>query len=130
MHRSGAKSTLCNVAIKLSPLSLHIFIHSCHFCFAVTWCPSTTLICSSVFFYRSEVKSETCGVRWHVALESKIQLVNCELSPTLLLGHSSLSDIGAIDAYIFWSLLFLLMSHFFCDEWLPFSLECSLFCCF
>ena len=28
LHRSGAKSTLCNVAIKVYPLSLHILIRT------------------------------------------------------------------------------------------------------
>ena len=44
-HRSGDKSTLCNVAIKVSPLLSHIFIRTCTFCFTVTWCPSATSIC-------------------------------------------------------------------------------------
>ena len=33
---------------------------------------------------------------WHVAPESKIQLVNCELSQKFPLGHLSLSEIRAI----------------------------------
>ena len=36
LHRSGAKSTLCNVATKGSPSLSHIFIHTCPYCFAVT----------------------------------------------------------------------------------------------
>ena len=48
---------------------------------------------------------------WHVAPESKIQLVNCELSPKFPLGHLLLPDIRAIDAYIFWSLLLLPLLH-------------------
>ena len=48
---------------------------------------------------------------WHITPESKIQLFNCKLLPTFSLGHSSLPDIRAIDAYIFWSLLFLPLSH-------------------
>ena len=48
---------------------------------------------------------------WHVSPESKIQLVNCELSPKFPLGHSSLLYMRAIYAYIFWSLLFLLLLH-------------------
>ena len=47
-HKSGAKSTLCNVAINVSQLFLHIFIFNCPF-FTVTWCPSITSICLSVF---------------------------------------------------------------------------------
>ena len=35
-HKSGAGITLCNVAIKGSPLLSHIFIHTCTFCFSVT----------------------------------------------------------------------------------------------
>ena len=57
------------------------------------------------------MKSETYGVLWHVDPESKTQLVNCELSPKFPLGHSSLPDIRAIYAYIFWSLLFFLLLH-------------------
>ena len=53
------------------------------------------------------MKSETYGVMWHVATESKIQLVNCELSPYFSLERSSLLDIRAIYAYILWSSLFL-----------------------
>ena len=41
-HKYGAKSMLCNVAIKGSPWSSHIFICTWPFCFAVTWCPSAT----------------------------------------------------------------------------------------
>ena len=54
----------------------------------------------------SGMKSETSGVMWHVASESKIQLVNCELSPKFPLEYLSLLDIHAIDAYFLWSLLF------------------------
>ena len=57
------------------------------------------------------MKSETSSVMWHVAPESKIQLVNCELSSNFSLGHYSLPDIPDIDAYIFWSLLFFPLSH-------------------
>ena len=48
---------------------------------------------------------------WHVAPESKIQLVNCELSPYFSLSSSSSLDMRAIDAYIVWSLSSLLLSH-------------------
>ena len=111
MHKSGAKSTLCNVAIKGSLLLLHIFICTCPFCFAVTWCPSATSICLSVSSNVPGIKYETSGVMWHVAPESKIQLVNYELSPKFPLRHSSLPYIRAIDAYISWSMLFLLLLH-------------------
>ena len=57
------------------------------------------------------IKSETSGVMWHVAPESKIQLINCELSAKFPLGNLSLSDIRAIDAYIFWSVLFLALLY-------------------
>ena len=72
------------------------------------------------------MKSETSGVIWHVDPESTIQLVNCELSPKFLLRHSSLTDICAIDAYIFWSLIFLSLLH----SWLRFSIKHTCFCCF
>ena len=39
-HKSGAKITLYNVAMKGSPLLSHIFISAGPFCFAVTWCLS------------------------------------------------------------------------------------------
>ena len=45
------------------------------------------------------INYETFGVMWHVALESKIQLVNFVLSPKFPLGHLSELDIRAIDAY-------------------------------
>ena len=48
---------------------------------------------------------------WHVAPESKIQLVNFELSPKFPLGHSSLLDMRDIYAYIFWSPIFSLLSR-------------------
>ena len=60
---------------------------------------------------------------WHVATESKIQLDNCELSPKFPIGHSSLLDMRAIDAYIYWSLLFLLLLR----TELPFSLKRTCF---
>ena len=41
-HKYGAKSTLCNVVIKGSPLLSHILIRTCTFCFAVIWCPYAT----------------------------------------------------------------------------------------
>ena len=60
---------------------------------------------------------------WHVSPESKIQLVNCKLSPKFPLGNLSLPEICVIYADIFWSLLFLLLSH----ESLPFSLKRTCF---
>ena len=70
-HKSGAKSTLCNVAMKISLLSSHIFIHTCPFCFAVTWCPSVTSMCLSVSYNEPGIKYKISGVMWHVAPESK-----------------------------------------------------------
>ena len=69
------------------------------------------------------MKSETSGVMWYLALESKTQLVNCKLSPKFPPGHSSLPDICAIDTYIFRSLLFFPLSH----AWLTFSLKRTCF---
>ena len=57
------------------------------------------------------MKSVTSGVIWHVDLGSKIQLVNCELSPYFSLERSSSLDIRDIDAYILWSSLFSPLSH-------------------
>ena len=122
-HKSGAKSTLCNVAMKDFPLSSHICIHAWHFCFAVAWCPSATSMYLSVSSNDPGMKTETYGVMWHVVPKSKIQLVNCDLSPYFSLEYSSLLDIHAIDAYILWSLLFSTLSH----ARLPFSLERTCF---
>ena len=86
-HKYGAKSTLCNVAMKGYPLLSHIFICTWTFCFAVTWCPSPTSMYLSVSSNEPVIKSETFGFMWHVAPESKIQYVNCELSPNFSLRH-------------------------------------------
>ena len=118
-HKSGAKSTLYNVAIKNFPLSSHIFIHIWTFCFAVTWCPSATSMYLSVSYNDTGMKSEIYGVMWYVVPKSKIHLVNCELSPYFSLERSSLLDICSIDAYILRSSLFLLLLH----ARLPFSLK-------
>ena len=80
-HKSGANSTLYKVATKFFLLSLHICICTEPFRFAVTWCPSATSMNLSVSTNYPGMKSVTSGVIWHVAPESKIQLVNCELSP-------------------------------------------------
>ena len=53
---------------------------------------------------------------WNISPESKYQLFNGKISPKFRLGHSSLSDICAIDAYIFWSVLCLPLLHSFCPE--------------
>ena len=99
------------VAMKGFPLSSHIFIPNCPFCFAVTWFLSATAMYLSVSCYEPVMKYETFGVMWHVAPESKIQLVNCELSPYFSIFRSSLLDILAIDAYILWSSLFSPLLH-------------------
>ena len=81
----------------------------------------TSKKCASVSSNDTGMKSETYGVMWHVAPESKIQLVNCELSPYFSLERSSLLDICAIDAYILWSSLFLPLFH----ARLTFSFKCT-----
>ena len=60
----------------------------------------------SVSSNENGIKSETSGIMWKVAPESRIQLVNCELSAKFPLVHLSLPDMRAIDAYIFWSLIY------------------------
>ena len=57
LHRSGDKITLWNVTIKVSPLLSHIFIHTCTFCFAMTWCTSATSICLFVSSNKPGIKS-------------------------------------------------------------------------
>ena len=111
LHKSGAKSTLCNVAMKGFPLLSFVFICAWPFCFTVTWCLSATSMYFSVSYNDTGMKSKFSGVMWHVAPEYKIQLVNCELSSKFSFEHSSLLDIRAIDAYILWSLLFLPLLH-------------------
>ena len=66
-HKSGAKSTFCNVAMKNFPLSSHICIRAWPVCFDVTWCQSATSIYLSVSSDDPGMKSETSGVMWHVA---------------------------------------------------------------
>ena len=80
-HKSDASKMLYNVAIKVYPLSSNICMRTDHFCFAVTWCLSANSINLSVSSNDPGMKSVTSGVIWQVAPESKIQLVNCELSP-------------------------------------------------
>ena len=67
------RCTLCNFAMKGSPLSSHNFIHTWPFCFAVTWCPSATSIYLSVYSNEPVIKYETYGIMWHIAPESRIQ---------------------------------------------------------
>ena len=76
-------------------------------------------MCTSVSYNEPGIKFETSGVMWHVAPESKIQLVNCEMSPKSPLGHSSLTYMSATDTYTFWFLLFSPFLH----AQLPFSLK-------
>ena len=77
-------------------------------------CPFETSIYLSISTSDPGTKYETSGVMWQVALESKIQLVSYELSPKYILGVSTLEDIRAIDAYIFWDL--------FCSKFLSYAL--------
>ena len=83
------------------------------------WCPSATSMYLYVASNQPKIKYRTSGVIWHFAPESKIQLVNYELSLNFLIGNWSLPDMCAIHKYIFWSLLFLPLSH----ARLPFSLK-------
>ena len=110
---------------RISVIVTH-FICTCPFCFALTWRLSATSISLYVSSNEPGIKYETSGVMYHFAPESKIQLVNCKLSPKLSLGHSSLPYICAINAYIFWSLLFLLLLY----AQLTFSLKRTWFCRF
>ena len=55
-HKSCAKSTLCNVAIKGCPLLSHTFIRACPFCFAMTWFPSATSMCLTVSSNKPGIK--------------------------------------------------------------------------
>ena len=105
------------------PLSSHICILTWPFCFAVTWCTSATLMYLSVSSNDHGIKSVTSGAMWHVSPESKIQLVNCELSPYFTLLRSSSLDICVIDAYILWSSLSSPLLH----ARLPFSLKRTCF---
>ena len=98
-HKSSASKALYKVAIKVSPLSLNICMRTDPFCFAVTWCPSATSMNLSVSYNDPGMKSVTSGVIWQVSPESKIQLVDCELSPSSLFLLTSSFDIRAIDAY-------------------------------
>ena len=110
-HKSGANSTLYNVATRGFTLLPCIFIWTYPVCFAVTKQPSATSIHLYVPINEIVIKSEISGVMWQVAPESKIKLVSCELYPQLLPGLSELGYIHAIDAYIFCELiLFVLFS--------------------
>ena len=77
----------------------------------------------SAYYNDPGIKSEISGVIWHVASESKIQLVNFELSPYFSFLRLSLLEIRAIDAYTLWSSLFSLLLH----AQLPFSLNHTCF---
>ena len=69
------------------------------------------------------IKSETSGVMWNLTTESKIQLVDCELSPKFPQRHFSLQAIRAIYTYICWSMLLPPLSH----TRLPFSIKHTCF---
>ena len=56
----------------------------------------------SVSYNDPGMKSVTYGVIWHVAPESKIQLVDCEMSLYSLFLRSASLEIRAIDTYILW----------------------------
>ena len=114
-RRSVSKNTVCNDAIKVSLLLSHIFIWTCNFFFAVMLCLSATLIYLSISYNYPGIKYETCGVIWYIVPESKIQLVNWELSQKSLLELSSLPDIRSMDSYIFWSLSLSPFSNYLCD---------------
>ena len=81
LHKSSVRSALYKVMMNFFLLSSHIFIRAYPFCFAVTLCPSETSMDLSVSSNDTGIKFVTSGVIWHVAPESKIQLVNCKLSP-------------------------------------------------
>ena len=125
LHKSGAKIMLYNVAIKVSLLSSHLLISTCPFCFSVTWCTSATSICLSVFYNKPGIKSEICGVIWHVAPESTIQLVTKIPTRTLIIIRHTCH----ICIYILVIIIFLLL-HYFCDARLPLSLKYTCFCRF
>ena len=74
-HKSGANSTLYNLAITGLPLSSRIFIWTSHVCFAVTKCISLTSVYFSVSTNKPSIKSEITGVLWQVTPQSKIQLM-------------------------------------------------------
>ena len=76
-NKSCTKSRLCNVAIKKYPLLSHIFICTCPFCFALTWCLYATSIGLFVSSNKPGKEFETSGVMWNVVPEYKIQLVHC-----------------------------------------------------
>ena len=120
-HKSGANSTLYNVAMKGFPLYSHIFIWTSTVCFAVTKFPSTNLIYLSVYTNEPGIKCEISGVMWKVALQSKIRLVSCKICTKSLLGLCTLEDIHSIEAYIFCESL---SSSLFFTSYL-FSLICT-----
>ena len=79
-HKSGANSTLYNVAMKGFTLLPCISIWDCPVSFAVTKFPYESLIYLSVSVNDPGIRSEISGVVLQVAPESKTQLVSCELS--------------------------------------------------
>ena len=103
-HKYGANSKLYNVLMKGLPLSSRIYIWTYPVCFTVTKFPPATSIYVSIYTSEPGMKYECSGFMWQVALESKTQLVSCELSRKSLLEISTLEDIGAINAYIFFDL--------------------------
>ena len=98
LHKPGANRTLYNVEMNGFPLSSHIIILTSPVCFAVTKFLSATSIYLSVSTSDPGTKYETSDFMWHVATESKTQLVSCKTSPKYLLGLSTLEDIRDIEA--------------------------------
>ena len=83
LHKSGENSILYNVSMKVLPLSSHIFIWTYPVCFAVMIFPFANSIYLSISVNKPGIKSEISGVVLQATLDSKIQLVGCELSPNL-----------------------------------------------
>ena len=80
---------------------MHVYLNSpCFFCCEKF--PSENPMYLSISTSDTGTKSEFYGIMWHVAPESKIQLVSSELSPKSLLGIFTLEVICAIEVYIFW----------------------------
>ena len=66
LHKSGANITLYNIAMKVFPLSPHIFIWTFPVCFAVTKFPSATSIYLSVSTNDTGIKYEISVGTWQV----------------------------------------------------------------
>ena len=126
-HRSSSKSTLWEVVMKGFLLLSHIIIWTYPLCFPMTQCPSATSMYLSIPSNEPR-KIETWGVIWHVDPKYKIIFVNWKLLPKSILELSSLTNICAIYAYIYWLLSSSPSFNSFFDTRLPFSLKRILFC--